>query len=129
MSADQVGAELTTADAAIRAAGGTSSKPFFRPPFGTETPAIVAAAAAAGFDTTVLWSIDPRDETPSAVGGPTAQDIVTRVLAGATGGSIVLLHLDGEHTLEALPGIVDGLDQAGLAPVSLARMFGRQVPR
>jgi peptidoglycan/xylan/chitin deacetylase (PgdA/CDA1 family) len=125
MSADQVGAELATADAAISAAGGPSTKPFFRPPFGTETPAIVAAAAAAGFIYTVLWSIDPRDETSSAVGGPTAQDIVTRVLAGATGGSIVLLHLDGEHTLEALPGIVDGLDQAGLAPVSVGRMFGR----
>ena len=31
----------------------------------------------------------------------------------------------GNHTLEALPGIVDGLNQAGLAAVSLAEMFGR----
>ena len=63
--------------------------------------------------------------TPSAQGGPTAQDIVSRVLSRASGGSIVLLHLGGEHTLEALPGILDGLSQAGLAAVSLAEMFGR----
>jgi len=125
MSAAQVSAELTTAETALTAAGGPTSKPFFRPPFGTETPTIVAAAASAGFGYTVLWSVDTNDQTSSAVGGPTAQDIVTRVLSRATGGSIVLLHMGGEHTLEALPGIVDGLDQAGLAPVTLAEMFGR----
>ena len=125
MTPSQVAAELTTAESAISAAGGPSSKPFFRPPFGTENPAILAAAASAGYPYTVLWDVDTNDAKPSADGGPTAQDIVTRVLSRAGGGSIVLLHLDGEHTLEALPGIVDGLNQAGFAPVSLAQMFGQ----
>ena len=125
MTPSQVAAELTTAEGAISAAGGPSSKPFFRPPFGTENPAILAAAASAGYPYTVLWDVDTNDAKPSADGGPTAQDIVTRVLSRAGGGSIVLLHLDGEHTLEALPGIVDGLNQAGFAPVSLAQMFGQ----
>ncbi len=123
MSAAQVSAELSTAEAAISAAGGPTSKPFFRPPFGAENPTTVAAAASAGFDYTVLWSVDPSDATPSAQGGPTAEDIVSRVVSRATGGAIVLLHLGGEHTLEALPGIVDGLNQAGFAPVDLARML------
>jgi peptidoglycan/xylan/chitin deacetylase (PgdA/CDA1 family) len=123
MSAAQVSAEVTTTEAAISAAGGPTSKPFFRPPFGAENPTIVAAAASAGFDDTVLWSVDPNDATPSAQGGPTAEDIVSRVVSRATGGAIVLLHLGGEHTLEALPGIVDGLNQAGYAPVDLARML------
>ena len=59
-----------------------------------------------------------------STGGPTAQDIVSRVLSRASGGSIVRLNLGGVHTLEALPGIVAGLDQAGLAAVNLAEMFG-----
>jgi hypothetical protein len=41
-----------------------------------------------------------------------------------SGGSIVHLHPGGVHTLEALPGIVDGLNQAGFAPVTLAEMYG-----
>jgi hypothetical protein len=124
MSSPQVVAELTAAETAIQTASGLSSKPFFRPPFGTQNPAIRAAAASAGFGYTVLWDVDTNDATPSAQGGPTAQDIVSRVLSRANGGSIVLLHLGGTHTLEALPGIVGGLNQAGLAPVSLAEMFG-----
>ncbi len=124
MSAGQVAAALGGAETAIEAAGGLSSKPFFRPPFGTQSPAIRAAAASAGFGYTVLWDVDTNDAVPSAQGGPTAQDIVSRVLSRANGGSIVHLHLGGVHTLEALPGIVDGLNQAGLAPVTLAEMFG-----
>jgi peptidoglycan/xylan/chitin deacetylase (PgdA/CDA1 family) len=125
MSAGQVSAEVTSAETAIQAASGLSSKPFFRPPFGTQNPAIRAAVASVGFGYTVLWDVDTNDAKPSAQGGPTAQDIISRVLSRSSGGSIVLLHLGGEHTLEALPGIVDGLNQAGLATVSLAEMFGR----
>jgi peptidoglycan/xylan/chitin deacetylase (PgdA/CDA1 family) len=125
MSAGQVSAQVTSAETAIQAASGRSSKPFFRPPFGTQNPTIRAAVASAGFGYTVLWDVDTNDAMPSAQGGPTAQDIVSRVLSRTNGGSIVLLHLSGEHTLEALPGIIDGLGQAGLAAVSLAEMFGR----
>jgi peptidoglycan/xylan/chitin deacetylase (PgdA/CDA1 family) len=125
MSAGQVSAQVTSAETAIQATSGLSSKPFFRPPFGTQNPTIRAAVASAGFGYTVLWDVDTNDAKPSAQGGPTAQDIVSRVLSRASGGSIVLLHLGGEHTLEALPGIVDGLNQAGLATVSLGEMFGR----
>ena len=125
MSASDVSTEVTSAEAAIQASSGLSSKPFFRPPFGTQNPSIRAAVAGAGFGFTVLWDVDTNDGTPSAQGGPTAQDIVSRVVSRASGGSIVLLHLTGEHTLEALPGIVDGLSRAGLATVNLAEMFGR----
>jgi peptidoglycan/xylan/chitin deacetylase (PgdA/CDA1 family) len=124
MSASQVAAELTSAEATIQATSGLSSKPFFRPPFGKQTPDIRTAAASAGFGYTILWDVDTNDGEPSAQGGPTAQDIVSRVLSRVSGGSIVHLHLGGVHTLEALPGIIDGLSQAGLATVTLAEMFG-----
>ena len=124
MSTSQVVAELASGEAAIQGASGLSSKPFFRPPFGKQTPVIRAAAASAGFGYTVLWDVDTNDATPSAQGGPTAQDIVSRVLSRVSGGSVIHLHLGGAHTLEALPGIVDGLTQAGFATVTLAEMFG-----
>ena len=72
----------------------------------------------------VMWDVDTLDAKSPTEGGPTAADIVAKVLSRAQGGSIVQLHVGGYNTLEALPGIVDGLRARGLEPVSLAAMFG-----
>ena len=45
-------------------------------------------------------------------------------MARARGGSIVRLQLGGARTLEALPGIVDGLAAAGLRIVPLDELLG-----
>ena len=66
------------------------------------------------------------DKRPGAEGGPTADDIRTKVLSRAEGGSIVLMHLGGWNTLDALPAIVNGLRANGLEPVTLHRMLGLQ---
>jgi peptidoglycan/xylan/chitin deacetylase (PgdA/CDA1 family) len=83
-----------------------------------------AAAAAAGFPYTILWDVDPDDLTPGSSGGPTVDDIVTAVAGRAQPGSIIRLHLGGESTLAALPGILDALGGAGLQPVTLRTMLG-----
>jgi peptidoglycan/xylan/chitin deacetylase (PgdA/CDA1 family) len=68
--------------------------------------------------------VDPGDGVAPGDGGPIATDIVTRVVARARGGSIVRLQLGGARTLEALPGIIDGLAAAGLRIVSLDELLG-----
>jgi peptidoglycan/xylan/chitin deacetylase (PgdA/CDA1 family) len=68
----------------------------------------VAATGQAVGDRTVLWSVDPADWRP----GPTADQLVQRVLAGVRPGAIVLLHDGGgdrSATVAALPAIIDGL--------------------
>ena len=42
----------------------------------------------------------------------------------AEGGSIVLMHLGGYETFEALPRIVDGLEAAGYDLVALGEIVG-----
>lgn len=116
--------QLTRADATISAAIGHTTKPLFRPPYGAQNAAVRAAAASAGFPYAVMWDVDTIDWRQEADGGPTADDIVTRVASQARGGSIVLMHLGGWNTLEALPGVMDGLGRAGLVPVTLATMLG-----
>ena len=49
--------------------------------------------------------------------------MVAKVLATARGGSIVLMHLGGYETLEALPAIVDGLRSAGFDLVTLDELL------
>jgi len=44
-------------------------------------------------------------------------------LSRIEGGSIVLLHLGGWNTREALPGILQGLDAKGLEPVTLSGLL------
>ncbi len=68
--------------------------------------------------------MDPGDGLAPGDGGPIATDIVTRVVARAQGGSIVRLQLGGARTLDALPGIVDGLAGAGLRIVALDELLG-----
>jgi len=116
--------QLGRADAAIAAATGSTTRPLFRPLDGAQNAAVRAAAAAAGYPYTVLWDIDPDDGTPESNGGPTVDDIVTAVGARASAGSIVRLHLGGENTLAALPGIIDALHGAGLVPVRVTTMLG-----
>jgi peptidoglycan/xylan/chitin deacetylase (PgdA/CDA1 family) len=70
-----------------------------------------------------MWDIDTIDWRPTVDGGPTARDIEARVLSRVQGGSIVLMHLGGYNTLEALPAIVDGLRAKGLEPVTLTELL------
>ena len=72
----------------------------------------------------MTWDVDPGDGVPTANAGPSATDIVTRVVSRAVGGSIVRLQLGGEQTLDALPGIVEGLKSAGLRVVPLPAILG-----
>jgi peptidoglycan/xylan/chitin deacetylase (PgdA/CDA1 family) len=117
--------ELQWTATALRTACSQDPRPFFRPPNGGYDADVLAAVGAAGYRYTVTWDVDTIDWRPvrNDPPGPTADEIVTKVLAKAEGGSIVLMHLGGYHTLEALPRIVAGLREAGYDLVSLDEMF------
>ena len=116
--------QLEQTDAAIVAAIAVDTKPWFRPPFGGLDDQVPAVVGSAGWSYVVLWDIDTIDWRPEADDGPTTQDIVDKVVERAEGGSIVLMHLGGFNTLDALPGILAGLEAKGLRPVTLSEMFG-----
>jgi peptidoglycan/xylan/chitin deacetylase (PgdA/CDA1 family) len=125
LSAAEIADELLRTEAAIAPHCGQSPRPFFRPPYGGYDTAVLAAVGAAGYPYTVLWDIDTIDWRPidNDPPGPTADEIVEKVLANARGGSIVLMHLGGYETFEALPRIVDGLRAAGFDLVTLDELL------
>jgi peptidoglycan/xylan/chitin deacetylase (PgdA/CDA1 family) len=104
------------------------STPFFRPPYGAHNQAVRDGVGAAGWRYLVMWDIDTIDWRPEDNGdgpaGPTTSQIVAKVAANARGGSIVLMHLGGWNTLEALPGILGACRDLGLQPVTLTEMLG-----
>ena len=115
----QIRSELTRAEAIIAPLAGRTTKPFFRPPYGAQNSSVLAAAGTAGWRYTVMWDVDTIDWRPISDGGPTADDIVAKVVSRAEGGSIVLMHLGGYNTLAALPGVLHGITEMGLEPVRL----------
>jgi peptidoglycan/xylan/chitin deacetylase (PgdA/CDA1 family) len=80
-------------------------------------------AAGAGYPITVMWKIDTIDWRRVANGGPTAAASAAKVLAGRTAGAVVLMHLGGYTTRDALPAMVTGLRAAGYTPTTISALF------
>lgn len=123
LTPEQMRDELTRTEAVAGRAARASMRPWFRPPFGGHDADVVRNVAGAGYGYTVMWDIDTIDWRPEADGGPTAPEIVDKVVSRSQGGSIVLMHLGGYNTLEALPAMIAGLRAKGLEPVTLDEMF------
>jgi peptidoglycan/xylan/chitin deacetylase (PgdA/CDA1 family) len=109
--------ELVRTSVALRRAAGVTPR-YFRPPYFEWSTGLGWATRLTGMRV-VTWDVDPRDwETRDP-------DVVTeRVLAAARPGSIILLHeADGAASVGALPAIVAGLRERGLAPVTLSALL------
>jgi len=126
LSGSQIRDELRRTEAAIAPYCSQNPRPFFRPPNGGYDADVLAAVGAAGYRDTVTWDIDTIDWRPikNDPPGPTADQIVAKVLGNAQGGSIVLMHLGGYETFASLPRIVAGLEARGYEPVTLDELMG-----
>ena len=96
---------------------------YFRPSGtddGTSTPpaAVLQTAGATGYATVLGFDVDPLDYTD-----PGAAAVTQRTLAAVKAGSIVSLHFGHPGTLAALPGILDGLAQKNLTPVTTSELL------
>lgn len=125
LTAAQIRNELLLTEAAIAPYCSQDLHPYFRPPNGGHNEAVLAAVGAAGYGSTVTWDIDTIDWRPivNDPPGPTADEIIAKVLGNARGGSIVLMHLGGYETFAALPAIVDGLRGGGFQLASLDELL------
>jgi peptidoglycan/xylan/chitin deacetylase (PgdA/CDA1 family) len=122
-SADFVRDELTAAAAILQAQAGQVPVPYWRPPYGSISSAVIQAAASVGYTKTFMWDIDTVDWKPIAEGGPTAEQIATKVITQAESGSNVLMHLGGYETLDALRIMVPGLRDRGFLLTSLSDLL------
>jgi peptidoglycan/xylan/chitin deacetylase (PgdA/CDA1 family) len=87
-----------------------------RPPYGAGAfDKRVHAAAAAKGQKVCYWTVDTRDWE-----GASAATIINRVRYGdastppAMGGGVVLMHLQGRNTGQALPGVISAVRAKGL---------------
>ena len=119
---ERMAAEITHCrDALLRTSG--SGGRFFRPSGttnGTDTPvdAVMIAAAAAGYGTVLGYDVDPADYQDP---GPTI--VAQRTISGLHPGAIVSMHFGHQGTIQALPTILDALEQRGLVAVTASDLL------
>jgi len=125
LTAVEIADELHRTEAAIVPFCTQDPRPFFRPPDGGWNDDVLGAVGAAGYALTVTWDVDTIDWRPvkNDPPGPTAADIVATALNRAQSGSIVLMHLGGYETFDALPTVVSGLRGAGYDLVTLDELL------
>lgn len=121
--ATRIRKELTDAEAILRAGTGQNPQPYWRPPYGSISDAVIDAAVAAGYTKAFLWDIDSIDWKPISDGGPTAEQIAAKVIGNAVNGSNVLFHIGGYETLDALHLIVPALRDRGFTLTSLSDLL------
>jgi peptidoglycan/xylan/chitin deacetylase (PgdA/CDA1 family) len=87
----------------------TSSKPFFRPPYGDYNTSVLQDIYSRGYSYNIMWSCDTLGWK-----GLSQAQIVQRVVANLKPGAIYLLHVGGQsQDGPALQGIVEALRARG----------------
>lgn len=114
-------AELVKANQSISWVTDRTTRPYFRPPFGSYDYQVRTLAARLGYHT-ILWSIDPRDWDSAN----TAQDIQNSIFTSTSlkPGAIILMHVNSAHEAEALDGVITGLEERGYAIAPLSQLLG-----
>lgn len=115
--------ELTDSAAILETLAGQQQVPYWRPPYGLTTQSVRDAAASVGYTKTIMWDVDTIDWKPIVEGGPSAEQIATKVVSRAVDGSIVLMHLGGYETLDALKVIVPALRERGFLLTSISDLL------
>ena len=103
----------------------TNSNPFlFRPPYGAYDTRMLRILAEEGFPYTIMWTVDTHDWAHEIGGQQVTTDyLVNRVLNNASDNGIILMHVGGYNTVEALPRIITGLREQGYKIVTVNEMM------
>lgn len=119
MTSTFIRSELTDAEAKLKSLTGLSTKPYWRPPYGSYNDFVRDNAAAVGYPITVMWNRDTIDWHPDT----TEAQIISRTTSPLPdSGSIVLAHLGGYKTGAALDDIVRILRANGYTMTTVSDM-------
>lgn len=115
---DEMENEIASVEAVVKSSTGQPIKKYFRPPYGDYNSIVADTVKDAGYKAIILWDIDTRDWS-----GVSAQTMINRVLNQVTSGSIVLFHLHGRNTADAIAEIIPNLKAQGYILTTISNML------
>lgn len=112
--------QLNRTETVISNITGTSTKPFFRAPYGSTNSTVLNTVGNAGYTYTLHWTIDTIDWT-----GNSATDIHNRVMNNMVPGAIVLMHTGAgaAGTPQALETMIPALKNMGYRFVTISELL------
>ena len=116
LNAKKIGEELDYVNQKVYELTGQQPKTF-RAPFGAYDNKLIELVEKRGM-TCVQWSIDSLDWK-----GISGEEIKKRIIPALKGGEIILCHNNGEHTVEALEGVIEAALSKGLRFVRMSDMI------
>jgi peptidoglycan/xylan/chitin deacetylase (PgdA/CDA1 family) len=112
--------EIDRTESIINDLTGTSSKPYFRPPYGDYDASVNNDVGAHGYRYTVMWTADSRGWQ-----GKSIDEILAICLAEAEPGAIYIFHVgSASQDGNALQRVIDALRAQGYGFASLPEMIG-----
>jgi peptidoglycan/xylan/chitin deacetylase (PgdA/CDA1 family) len=118
----QILADIERDNAVVSRVIGRPLVPFLRPPGGSWSRTVLAAAAAAGERAVVMWSATTGDTAPWP--SRSRVDLLVRNATRTGNGGIILMHANLPYTQLALPRIIAYYRSRGFEFVTLGQMFG-----
>lgn len=111
--------QLRRTESIITGLTGASTKPYFRPPYGSYNDRVLVDVGQDGYRYSVMWTVDTLGWK-----GISPAEVVERCLNGAKPGAIILLHVGAASTdFDALPAIIDGLTDAGYQFATISELI------
>jgi peptidoglycan/xylan/chitin deacetylase (PgdA/CDA1 family) len=118
-SADVVTADIEKNDEWIQQTFGITSRPYFRPPYGSHDKQSDELAASLGYTSILMWNGSFGDSTVQRP--QTIMNLANKFLYP---GVVMLGHANHPAIVPLLPMIDDLIKSRGLKPVTLDQMFG-----
>jgi peptidoglycan-N-acetylglucosamine deacetylase len=120
LTEDEMAQQLETTETMLFELTGRRST-LFRPPFGFSNELTLQVAAQHGFHT-VMWDSASGDPDPKF----DSSTILAEIQRTAHNGSIIIMHANGRgwHTAEALPSVIEYLQDKGLKLVRVSQLIG-----
>ncbi len=114
----EIASQLNNMNAALMEVAGTSTKPYFRPPYGDRDARVLKIAAANGYQS-VYWSADAGDWMENE--GRTADEVKSTIYSNLYPGAIFLMHVGDTITGSILDEVLTTVEQRGYKAVSLTQ--------
>jgi len=127
ISQARVASEVERTDALIRAAGQRGDI-HFRPPYGIKAVSLPYFLNKTG-RRTVMWSLEPDSGSRIA---SSSETITKYIIDNSKPGEIILLHVmyaSRRASLEAVPGILEGLQLQGFQFVTVSELLAAESSR
>ncbi len=121
MTAEEVTKELNDTEALVKEVTGQTTKPYFRPPYGSRSAISLATAFDLGY-TTIIWTYG-ADEWRE---GATAQDIYDNVYGNKAPGALYYTHTDRQIIIDALPRVIEAFQADGFKLVTVGEILAAQ---